>query len=420
MSVRSYTNSGNSLPAGGAIVTSDADGVATLEGILCGVAPDRGTGTAGEVLTAKGDGTMSWQTGGGGGTPTTLAIAMQNGNVASQDLYMAGYDISSEDALEISTAVGDITLNSSEDVRIGAQGVVELSCPGGLKVGTAPSVGAAGSVLLSMGAGADPEWTVPGIPPAMDDLNMNGFDIIQCGDINATAAMAITSSATTLNGPVSFGTEYPLVDSQVIAAGGPPVDGSLTTKKYVDDTIAGVAGVSPAGNNTWTGSNDFSDSNTLLGGGAAGTTIINTNAGLPGYGVSLIDTSQTFTRNQETTNAVMTPTHPNYYVMAYMTASGAYILLPGNTAAYDGCRITVMNCAFTLEIRAANSDGTGRMRNFSGNHNSTPQPWTDHYARCYLESGHSVEFVCMTVEPGDYYWCVITTSDTGIAFSSNL
>ena len=420
MSVRSYTHSGNPLPAGGAIVTTDADGVSTLEGILCGVAPDRGTGTAGEVLTSKGDGTMSWQTGGGAGTPTTLAIAMNNGNVASQDLYMGGFDISSESSLEIETAVGDLSLVAAGDVRIGAVGSIELVAPQGLKVGATASAGVAGSVLLSMGPGAEPEWTVPGIPTAMDDLNMNGFDIVQCGDINATAAMAITSSATTMNGPVSFGTDYPAVDSQVIAAGGPPADESLTTKKYVDDTIAGVAGVAPAGDNVWTGSNDFSNSQTALG-GAAGTTIINVNSGVVGSGVSLINTSQGFTRYQTTTNAVMTPAHPIFYVMAYMTEADSFILLPGNFAEYDGCKITILNCAFDLEIRAANADGTGRIRNFSGNHGTQAgQPWTTTYARAELASGHSISFVCSQVEAGDYYWCVIDTSDSGLGLHEAL
>ena len=94
-----------------ALANQSAGGSATLSGnniftglneftqdlkIDAGINLSNGLGDAGYVLTSDGSGGTYWGSG-GGGTVGTLAEVMNsapNGNIASRELDMAGYDIS--------------------------------------------------------------------------------------------------------------------------------------------------------------------------------------------------------------------------------------------------------------------------------------------------------------------------------------
>jgi len=404
MSVRSYTQSGDSLPPGGALVTVNAAGIASnLKGLIVGVDPDRGSGSIGEVLTAVGDGTMSWQTAGTGGVPTSLALAMDNGNEASQDLFMAGFDISSTAALDIETHAGDISLLSAADLNLGAVGAVQIVAPGGLEVGATPSAGTAGYILASYGPGLDPEWVQPQIPNATRDLDMNNFDIVQCGDITASGPMAITSSATTMNGIVTFGTAYPEVDAQIVAAGAPVKGNDLVTKTYVDTLVVGVAGVTVSSDNVWTGDNTF----------GAGPTIIQSTT--YGSGYAQVDTVAAFTSVFEASNSAITPSHRKELV-CWSGAVGTqpYMIVPGNTEAFDGCELSIINhSAATVAVRAW--DGTnGRFRNFTGLDNKS---YANDYGQLYLHDGRAVTIQCQQLSVGTWRWAVVSTSDAQLTFT---
>ena len=407
MSVRSYTQSGDSLPPGGALVIVNAAGIASnLKGLTVGVEPDRGSGSIGEVLTAVGDGTMSWQTAGTGGVPTSLALAMDNGNEASQDLYMAGFDISSTAALDIETHAGDLRLLSAGDLDLGAVGAVQIIAPGGLEVGATPSAGTAGYILASYGAGLNPEWVQPQIPNATRDLDMANFDIVQCGDITASGPMAITSSATTMNGLVSFGTAYPEVDAQIVAAGPPVSDNALVTKVYVNDLIVGVAGVTVGSTNVWTGDNTFGAGPTKVQGGP--------------YGASFaqVDTTTAFSSVFEESNLAITPFHRKQLV-CWSGAVGTqpYMIMPDNSAAFDGCEISIINhSAATVAVRAWDG-ANGRFRNFTGLGNAS---YANDYGQLYLHDGRSVTIQCQQLSVGDWRWAVVLTSDANLVFTPGI
>ena len=388
---------------------TNAAGIASnLKGLVVGVDPDRGSGAIGEVLTAVGDGTMSWQTAGTGGVPTTLALAMDNGNEASQDLFMAGFDISSTAALDIETFAGDLSLLSAGDVNIGAVGAVQIVAPGGLEVGATPSAGTAGYILASYGAGLDPEWVQPQIPNATRDLDMNNFDIIQCGDINASGPMTITSAATDMDGLVTFGTAYPEVDAQIVAAGPPVNDNALVTKVYVNDLIVGVAGVTVSTNNVWTGENLFSAGETLI------------ESITYGSGYAQVNNVAPFSSVFTASNSAITPAHRKQLVSwSYTGASGTepFLIVPANTQAYDGCELTIINnSAGTVALRAW--DGTtGRLRNFTGLNNNL---YTNDYGQMYLHDGRAVTIQCQQLTVGSWRWAAVSTSDAQLDFTEGI
>jgi len=407
MSVRSYTHSGDSLPPGGALVTTNAAGIASnLKGLIVGVDPDRGSGGIGEVLTAVGDGTMSWQTAGTGGVPTSLALAMDNGNEASQDLFMAGFDISSTAALDIETSAGDISILSAGAVNIGAVGPVQIVAPGGLEVGATPSAGTAGYILASYGAGLDPEWVQPQIPTATRPLDMDNFDIVQCGDITASGPMAITSANTTMSGLVTFGTAYPEVDAQIVAAGPPVNDNDLVTKTYVDTLVTGVAGVTVSSDNVWTGENTFGAGPTSIQGGAYGA------------GFAQVDTQSAFSSVFASSNSAITPYHRKQLV-CWNGGPGTepFLVVPDNTAPFDGCELTIINnSGATVALRAY--DGvTGRLRNFTG---LNGYQYTEDYGQMYLHDGRAATIQCQQIYGGGWRWCVVSSSDAQLKFSPGI
>jgi hypothetical protein len=387
MSVRSFTGSGNSLPPGGSIVTINSDGITSS---LSGLKINNDTGSAGQIVAANGDGTMSWQTSsGGGGGATTLGIAMSNGNEASTDLDMNGFNIVSSDPLSVS---GDS---------------LTILAPQGLYVGSKTSAGDDGDVLTSKGAGSDPEWVAPSFPTISEDVQMNGYGLVGVSSLTALGPLVVTGAEIDINGRTVFGSVYPSVDPVVVAAGDPPAPESLTTKQYVQSLIGGAVGVTTGSDNTWTGENLFLGATTVRD---------------PSIGYAQVDTIRPFSEVVQASGTPIIPYHRKHYVCWRSQQENPYVIIPDDVSAYDGCSITFLNASEQdLQVRAENAANVGLIRNFT-QYGTLDYPTAA--TRLTLHPGRTVVLEAINVGDaggaGLVRWCATSSSDTALSFSQQL
>ena len=372
MSIRSYTGSSKTIPPGGEIVIVNKDGVmSNVKGIVCGVEPDRGTGSAGEVLTAVGDGTMSWQTGGGSGTPTSLAVALNNGNIASQDILMAGYDISSDADMGVSSQTKVVVSAPTVEVTGGAD--LTLIAAGQCALGST-----GGQVLIDA-----------------QDKTIFGCDV-DIANHNLTDVAQITGGLGGLNidGESRFISDYPTVDAT--AAGQPTLAEQLAPKSYVDSAVAGAVGVSLTAENTFTAVNTFQ----------AGAIIKQT-----GYGSSydISNPGQSHTAFNNTTNSQFELNFRKTLAVWNTTTADGYIVLPTPDQGLDGCEFTAVAMYSDLTLRCLVGGTDGQMLNFTnyGQHN-----YETDVGSARIRAGRSINFGCCRVTGANTYrWCLFSTSD---------
>ena len=350
-------------------------------------------GNAGEVIASNGLGQVVWGTGGEGPVTTdNLAQVMERGNTAGADLAMEDFSILGLNLNLIST--GDLVLN--------ATGAISLVAGGGY--GFTNGIGEEGQVLVSYGdQGAN--WINPQIPTITSNLDMNNNGIENVASIAGVQNLSIGNLVA--GGQITF-----LADSVSVfvetpqCANIPTQDNQLVNKAYADSLIVQAGAVTPAGDNNFTGDNIFNGDTTF-----EGPVIIN------GAGFDQVNTISPFSSVYTATNSAITANHRKHFVSWAGTGAQSYLLVPDDTAAYDGCELTVINNTnITFALRAW--DGTtGRLRNFTGLDNYS---YANDAGQVYLHDGRSVTLQCQQITSGVYRWCVVSTSDAQLSFTAGI
>jgi hypothetical protein len=205
------------------------DGVG-LVSLISGMSIAGDVGTANQVVGSDSAGGIIWRDMAGQGVVPNLAVVLQEGNICSADILLAGNNI-----------------ESTADLRLTTPYQIQFNCEGIL---LGEEIGEIGQVLTTQGYNAVPTWTTPALGPATADLNMQNNDIY-----NVTALMN-GGGPLQINASPTF--PHTATFSVIPVCPVAPIGASdLTNKDYVDGLMASAGNVAPNVDNHWTALQSF-------------------------------------------------------------------------------------------------------------------------------------------------------------------